>query len=434
MNIFLESIGCRLNQSEIEKLAKGFRKAGHRIVASPEEADIVVVNTCVVTGEAASDSRQKIRQSARRSRGSIIVTGCWATFDPNTASELPGVVAVVENLDKEKLVEKVLNIKTPTFELEPIAREPLPGLHLRTRAFTKVQDGCDNHCTYCITRIVRGNARSTPIDEIMLDVKGALAGGVKEIVLTGVHLGAWGQDYSPPLMLQDLIKTILEETDLPRLRLSSLEPWDISPDFFSLWNDKRMCRHLHLPLQTGSEEVLRRMGRKISPQKYSALLQLARSAIPDLAITTDIIAGFPGETEEQFAESKRFVEEMHFAGGHVFNFSPRPGTPAANYSPQIQPAIRKQRSVEMREIFRKAANDYQSQFLGKDVEVLWEATDSLDNRGWRLQGLTDNYLRVISWSPERLWNQISHVRLQKMDSEGLTGKILESATRTMPEE
>ncbi len=278
MKIYLDTIGCRLNQSEIESMARQFRLAGHEIVASPEQAEMAVVNTCAVTNDAASVSRSKIRQIGRAGVDEIIATGCWATLQPKEASVLPNVLHVVSNAQKDNLVAQTLNLDPSSlilhpFDIEPISRRPLPGLHRRTRAFIKVQDGCDNHCTFCITTVARGDGRSRPIADVILDIQSALSGGTKEIVLTGVHLGSWGQDFGKHL--RDLIKTILCETDTPRLRLSSLEPWDLSADFFSLWDDPRLMPHLHLPLQSGCESTLKRMARKTTPESFRALLSFS---------------------------------------------------------------------------------------------------------------------------------------------------------------
>jgi threonylcarbamoyladenosine tRNA methylthiotransferase MtaB len=211
-----------------------------------------------------------------------------------------------------------LQFPPETFDLEPLARQPVPGGRLRTRAFIKVQDGCDNRCTFCITTLARGAGRSLPVEAILADINAALAGGAQEIVLTGVHLGSWGQDFETPQKIRDLIETILAEAPVIRLRLSSLEPWDLEADFFSLWQDQRLARHLHLPLQSGSAATLRRMARKTTPEDFARLVAAAREHIPEVAITTDVIAGFPGESEAEFAESLEFVRQMNFAGGHVF--------------------------------------------------------------------------------------------------------------------
>ncbi|NMB87510.1 MAG: tRNA (N(6)-L-threonylcarbamoyladenosine(37)-C(2))-methylthiotransferase MtaB [Chloroflexi bacterium] len=424
MKIFLDSVGCRLNQSEIEHMAGQFRMAGHTIVDQAAGADLVVVNTCAVTAEAASDSRQKIRQAHRAGAGDIVVTGCWSTLDAQGAAGLPGVQHVIPNARKDRLVADLLELPEEVFDREPLAREPLPGLHARTRAFIKVQDGCDNHCTFCITRVARGAGRSRPLADVLRDVQAALDGGTQEIVLTGVHLGSWGQDLGTELHLRHLVEALLHHSDVRRLRLSSLEPWDLDEAFFSLWTDARLCRHLHLPLQSGSLATLKRMARKTTPDTFRRLVQTARQVTPEIAITTDVIAGFPGEGDEEFHQSLDFIEAMEFAGGHVFTYSARPGTPAARYPGQVDHAVRKQRSAQIRAALARSAEGYRSGFVGMELPVLWEATDALNDEGWRLQGLTDNYLRVSAYAPANLWNTVNLVRLECTTADGLAGKIV----------
>lgn len=404
-------------------MARQFRQAGHEIAARPEEADLAVVNTCAVTTQAASDSRGKVRHIARAGVDAIIATGCWTTLQPKQAAALPNVARVVPNDRKESLVPAALNLPEETFDLEPLARQPLPGIHQRTRAFIKVQDGCDNRCTFCVTTVARGAGRSRSVADVILDVQSALEGGAREVVLTGVHLGSWGQDFSESLHLRDLVKLILSETDVPRLRLSSLEPWDLDADFFSLWEDARLCRHLHLPLQSGCAATLKRMARKTTPESFRELVAAARQVMPEAAITTDVIAGFPGETDEEFAESLDFVREMNFAGGHTFTYSPRPGTGAARMKDQVPSKVRKERNAAYRQVFEESGRVYRRKFLGRRMPVLWESTAHLDERGWRLKGLTGNYLRVETSAPRPLWNEITTVHLQSLTADGLSGSI-----------
>ncbi|HJW90097.1 MAG TPA: MiaB/RimO family radical SAM methylthiotransferase [Anaerolineales bacterium] len=429
MKIFLDTVGCRLNQSEIETYARQFRVAGHTLVPTPQSADMVVVNTCAVTAAAASDSRQKVRQAARAGAKEIVVTGCWSSLNPSGAASLPGVSRVIPNLEKDNLVSTLLYTQE-SFYLEPVAREPIPGARLRTRAFIKVQDGCDNHCTFCITTVARGPGRSRSIAEVLADIRAALSNSssellnaAKEIVLTGVHLGSWGRDFSPRLHLRDLVKGILRETDVPRLRLSSLEPWDLDGTFFSLWEDQRLCRHVHLPLQSGCRATLRRMARKTTPESFAALVAAARAAIPDVAITTDIIVGFPGETQAEFDESLAFVKEMGFSGGHVFTYSARPGTAAASMPNQVSKRVSKERSGRMRAFFFELSQAYQLRFLGRTMPVLWENTTSMGPDTWQMSGLTDNYLRVNADAPRHLWNQLTPVHLTGLDNGELVGAI-----------
>ncbi len=424
MKIYLDTIGCRLNQSEIETMARQFRAAGHDIVASAEGADLAVVNTCAVTSEAAADSRQVIRRIARAGAAQIVPTGCWATLQAREAAGLPNVLRVVANDKKDRLVAELnseFRIQNSEFDLEPISREPLPGLHRRTRAFIKAQDGCDNACAFCVTTLARGAGRSRPLAEVISDIQFALAGGTKEIVLTGVHLGSWGQDFNRRLC--DLVAAILEQTDAPRLRLSSLEPWDLDADFFALWANPRLMPHLHLPLQSGSESTLKRMARKTTPASFRKLVADARMLIPDVAITTDLIAGFPGETEEEFAETLDFVREMNFAGGHVFTYSARPGTAAARMKGQIRPEVRKRRNHILQEALAESAKIYRQKFVGRRLSVLWESASELNEWGWQMEGWTENYLRVRAASSSPRWNEIDEVELTLGDDQGIKGVL-----------
>ncbi|HIE57656.1 MAG TPA: MiaB/RimO family radical SAM methylthiotransferase [Anaerolineales bacterium] len=423
MRIYLNTIGCRLNQAEIEIYARQFRSAGHELAANPEEADLTVVNTCAVTVAASADSRKAIRKAAR-SGSSVVATGCWATLDPQNAAALPGIRQVIPNLEKDNLVHQVLGLPAETFDLEPLARQPVPGGRLRTRAFIKTQDGCNNHCTFCITTVARGPGRSIPAVQVLNEVNIALAGGAQEIVLTGVHLGSWGQDFEEQRHLQDLVSLILTETSVPRLRLSSLEPWNLDEDFFTLWADRRLARHLHLPLQSGSAAILKRMARKTTPDDFAHLMEAARRNIPGVAITTDIITGFPGEGKAEFAESLDFVRQMNFAGGHVFTYSPRPGTAAARMKNQVPMPVRKERNAQMRAIFEASAAAYRRQFVGQTLDVLWESAAPLDGN-WQLSGLSDNYLRITAAAPENRWNHINAVRLTGTQGGGMAGEFVD---------
>jgi len=424
MKVYLDTIGCRLNQSEIESMARQFRAAGHEIVGVATEADMAVVNTCTVTSQAAADSRGAIRRIARAGVDEIVATGCWATLQPEKAAALPNVLRVVNNSHKDNLVADLLDIPLESFDLEPIAREPLPGLRQRTRAFIKVQDGCDNHCTFCVTTIARGEGRSRPLADVIANIQSALDGGTKEIVLTGVHLGSWGHDLG--FHLRDLVKAILDHTDTPRLRLSSLEPWDLDADFFQLWRDERLCQHLHLPLQSGCATTLKRMARKTTPVSFRDLVSAARQIMPEAAITTDVIAGFPGETDEEFAESLEFIREMDFAGGHAFTYSPRPGTGAARLAGQIRHEIRKERNAVLRGVFEEGVQVFRQRFIGQEMSVLWESVTEMNGQGWQMEGLTGNYLRVTALAPQPRWNLLDRVMLTRQTMNGLSvsGEIL----------
>ncbi len=424
MNIFLDTVGCRLNQAEIEQYARQFCAAGHSLVPSMSQADLVIINTCTVTAAAASDSRQKARQAARQGAGKIVLTGCWATLNPEQAASLPRVSKVITNQEKDDLFNHIFSQSLNYFDEAKHDRLLIPGKRLRTRAFIKAQDGCDNHCTFCITRIARGPARSRNIDDILNEIQSV--DSAQEVVLTGVHLGSWGQDFSPKESLYQLVYQILEKTDVPRLRLSSLEPWDLDENFFDLWKNSRMCRQLHLPLQSGCSRTLRRMARKTNPAAFAELVQAARQAIPGVAITTDIISGFPGETEQDFEESIEFVRQVQFADGHVFTYSARQGTAAARMPDQVPQPVRKQRNAQMRAVLSEGGREYRQQFLGQTLPVLWESASPVNPGTWELSGLTGNYLRVFVRSPYKLWNQVTPVYLEELSEQGFLGKILES--------
>ena len=423
MRVYLDSIGCRLNQSEIETYARQFHSAGHTLVSSVQEADLMVLNTCAVTASAAADSRKKVRQAQRAGVKDIVLTGCWSDLAAGEAASMRGVSQVVPNQRKDELVPALLQIQIDEFDFDPVERVPVPGSRNKTRAFIKAQDGCDKHCTFCVTTLARGPGRSRPAKNVLADIQAALASGAQEVVLTGVHLGSWGQDFERPQHLKDLVQSTLDLRELPRLRLSSLEPWDLDSDFFDLWQDPRLCRHLHLPLQSGSAATLRRMARNTTPVKFAALVQAARKRIPDVAISTDIIVGFPGESEAEFKESLDFVRRMQFADAHIFTYSERPGTAAATMPNPVHNATRKQRSAAMRALVAESAATYRKRFLGAQMDVLWESADPLDEASWRLTGLTDNYLRVESATEQARWNEITPVKLTGLTPNGLRGSL-----------
>ena len=418
MNIHLQSLGCRLNQSEIQTLARQFAAAGHVIVGDPDRADICIVNTCAVTAAAERKSRCCARALARANPETrVAVIGCYATLAPRRCTALPGVAWVVPNAEKERTVE----IVTASSHVSPRREKKMKAAPLRTRAFVKVQDGCDNHCTYCITRLLRGPARSRPVADIVAEVQRLVETGCQEAVLTGVNLGSYGRDLGLSDGLYTLVRTLLAHTDLPRLRLSSLEPWDLDEAFFSLWENSRLCRQLHLPLQAGCDETLRRMGRRITKQEFARLVQAIHAAVPDLAVTSDIIVGFPGEDEAAFRASYDFVAAIEFARLHVFPYSPRPGTAAARLPDQTERQVRQARARAMRELGAKQASHFRERFVGREMEVVWEQR----RRDGLWTGLTDNYLRVATHGEGNLHNQLTATRLLAAQNGCLVGEVID---------
>jgi threonylcarbamoyladenosine tRNA methylthiotransferase MtaB len=418
MKVHLRTLGCRLNQSEIDSMARQFRGQGHEIVDDPALADQVIVNTCAVTQDATRGSRHAIRDLNRSNTGAqITVTGCYAQISPDEIAVLPGVARVVDNMMKDKLVETITGEPVQPYDIEPISRDNKLGAYGRTRAFVKVQDGCDNACTFCVTTIARGAGRSRPLGEILSEIRYLHTIGYQEAVITGVQLGSYGHDIGMSEGLVRLVKTILAETDIPRVRLSSLEPWDLSADFFRLWENPRLCRHLHLPLQSGCDATLKRMLRRTNQQKYSALIQAARQQAPDMRITTDVIVGFPGETDAEFAESEAFIQKMGFAGLHVFRYSKRPGTAAARMRGHLAEDIKKERSARLIAWSSEAETRYAQQFVGQTLPVLWEHVSGATEDGFVNVGYTDNYIRVRCVHPRLLTDHITLARMQRYETD-----------------
>ena len=413
MQVYLETLGCRMNTAETEILARRFAGAGCDIVSAPETADVIVLNSCAVTAQAARKSRHRLHTLHRLSpEARLAVVGCWATEDAAQAATLPGVTWVIPNADKARTVEIITGV-----DAAPAAWSP--GRWGRTRAFLAVQDGCDHTCTYCITRVLRGPARSRPLDDAVQAARDLVAQGAQEIILTGVSLGAYGHDLGMARGLATLVEMLLRETAIPRLRLSSVEPWDVDTALLRQWENPRLCRQLHLPLQSGSEAVLKRMGRRIGAGEFAALVDAARAVSPDIAITTDIIVGFPGETEADFATSLDFVTRVAFARLHVFPYSARPGTPAVRLPDPVPGVMRTKRAARMRALGEQLAADYRLKFIGQTLPVLWEQRDEAGY--WR--GLTDNYLEVLTQSESDLYNRMTPTLLIEATEQGVVGCI-----------
>ncbi|MDX2078638.1 MAG: tRNA (N(6)-L-threonylcarbamoyladenosine(37)-C(2))-methylthiotransferase MtaB [bacterium] len=415
MKVHLRMLGCRLNQAEIDQMARQLTAQGHEVVASPEEADQFIVNTCAVTQDATRSSRHLIRDLHKLNpNAQTTVTGCYAQISPDEIAVLPSVARVVDNMGKDTLVEQLTGVKSEPFDDEPLARESQGGG--RTRAFIKAQDGCDNSCTFCVTTIARGEGRSRSLVDVVEEIRYLHeVMGYQEAVLTGVHLGSYGHDRGEQYGLSALVRAILAETDIPRLRLSSLEPWDLSPDFFELWENKRLCRHLHLPLQSGCDATLKRMRRNTNQANFRMLVNQARVTIPDVCITTDVIVGFPHETDEEFDISKAFIEEMDFAGMHIFRYSKRPGTPASRMKFHVDEASKKIRSAQLHALAQNGQKRYAMRFQDMQQTVLWENVMGATPDGFINVGYTDTYLRVKAIHPRPLTNHLIPVTLGVYD-------------------
>ncbi len=428
VRIRLVSIGCRLNSGEIDALARDFSVVGHCVVPAGEDADLVVINTCAVTHTAVAASRRLIRKLRREhAQASLVVTGCYAQFSDHTARAL-GADLVVGNQHKDMLPQ-ILHESGLLTTPEPLPTQDvaLVEASVRTRAFLKVQDGCNNRCAFCVVTLARGRARSRAQHSIIAEINRLVALGYREVVLCGVHLGAYGHDRGNATGLDKLVAAVLSETDIPRIRLSSIEPWDLQPSFFRQWEDARLLPHLHLPLQSGCDSTLRRMGRRNTCANFRALLEAARSAIPDLAVSTDIMVGFPGESSAEHKQSLEFVESMAFSRMHIFRYSRRAGTPAAEMRSQVPAKVAKQRSRRLHALDARMQARFRHRFIGRKFDVLWErAHVHKDGLCW--SGLTPNYLRVITHADQELnlRNTVTRTALLSVVEDGLLGEVIMS--------
>ena len=409
MQIHLKTLGCRLNEAEIESWAGKFQEKGHKLIADPACADLLVINTCAVTQEAVKKSRQIIRRIHRNNpTAKLVVSGCYSTLDKKNINELPGIDLVIDNSEKEKLVDislRELNLETmPSLSTEP--GETSLFKRGRNRAFIKIQDGCRHRCTFCIVTIARGEEHSRTINEIINEINKYHEQGIKEVILTGVHVGGYGSDINSSLY--QLIKIVLDKTTIPRIRLASVEPWDLHEKFFSLFNNKRLMPHIHLPLQSGCDSVLKRMGRRCKTKDFKSIVQKARDEISNFNITTDIIVGFPGETEDEWQESLKFINEVGFSHIHIFTYSKRQGTKASRLDNHIDNVTKKMRSKELHELTKLMRKKILNDEIGKEYFVLWESRD--DDSNW--SGYTEHYLRVeLKNSQENVENTISKIKV-----------------------
>jgi threonylcarbamoyladenosine tRNA methylthiotransferase MtaB len=476
------TLGCKVNQADSEAIGEQMSAAGFAQRDFNDIADVYIVNTCTVTHMGDRSSRSLISQARRRHPDALlVVTGCYAEANPKAVAALPGVDLVIGNSGKDSLVTAIKEqcethkgqqgtpgdtLPSPLPEgrvlsllpldtqhigsdqplaIDPAEEEPQPDnlsptsalvmqgtpaidtllapmkLHWRTRVQMKVQDGCDNRCTYCIVPSVRGSSRSRGITQVVEHVQRKVRAGFQEIVLTGIHLGDYHPDGDEQRNLGDLITALLHETEIARIRVSSLEPEDFRLEWLELWANPRMCRHLHLPMQSGSDAILRRMARRYNSARYATIITEAKRIVPGIAISTDIITGFPGETDEDFERTYSLAGQLHFAKTHVFRFSPRQGTAAARMRGHVKEEVKKARSARLLALNEEHSRLFRRQFLGKTAQVLLE-----DYKNGRWEGLTDNYLRVeldnLPDAESHNWqNTLVTARLSHLVDDGVRG-------------
>lgn len=431
VTVAILTLGCKLNQADSQALARELVSHGCRVTQRPVPGDAYVINSCSVTHVADRKSRHLVRLARRLSpKATIVLAGCYAeSGGPDLAGRI-GADLVVRNGDKASLAADLLRRLSGGNG----CRASVPaGDGLRTRAFVKIQEGCNEVCSFCIVPRTRGRERSVPIAQVVTEILARQAEGVQEVVLTGTQLGNYGRDLDVVGGPKPLLAALLARTTVPRLRLSSLQAQDINEDLLRLWDDPRLCRHFHLPLQSGSDRVLAAMRRRYSARQFLEAASLIRERVPDVAITTDAMVGFPGETEADFQETYRLCQEAGFAAVHVFPYSRRPGTTAALMRDQVPSAVKHYRLERMLTLARASADAYRARFQGRTMAVLWEEARPRWGARTLWQGLTDNYLRVYTDAENRatapaggqgLTNRLLLTRLGSAVADGLWGEPL----------
>lgn len=428
------TLGCKVNQADTASMENLFLRSGHQLVSFDGEADVYIINTCVVTNTGQRKSRQTIHRAIRKNPNAlIVVTGCY----PQTAAEevkaIAGVDMIIGNQDRAQIVqlveERLAHRQTDTLDavhkltastaFEEMAAGDITD---KTRAFLKIQEGCNQFCTYCIIPYARGPLRSRSLESICTETQRLINAGFKEIVLIGIHLGCYGKENPDGPTLYDAVKTVLEVPGVQRLRLGSLESVEVEPRLLTLMQeDARFCRHLHLPLQSGCDKTLQAMHRPYTTEKFKTLLADIKTKVPDIAITTDVIVGFPGETEADFETTCKFAESCGFSKMHIFPFSARKGTPAEKFAGAVTEAVKKERADILGRIDETMHKAFLQAMVGQNAEVLFEQPAGEDY----FEGLTGNYQRVfVKCGGRNLGGEILPVKITAFDGEKLLGEII----------
>lgn len=428
------TLGCKVNQADTASMENLFLRSGHQLVSFDGEADVYIINTCVVTNTGQRKSRQTIHRAIRKNPNAlIVVTGCY----PQTAAEevkaIAGVDMIIGNQDRAQIVqlveERLAHRQTDTLDavhkltastaFEEMAAGDITD---KTRAFLKIQEGCNQFCTYCIIPYARGPLRSRSLESIRTETQRLISAGFKEIVLIGIHLGCYGKENHDGSTLYDAVKTVLDVPGVQRLRLGSLESVEVEPRLLTLMQeDARFCRHLHLPLQSGCDKTLQAMNRPYTTVKFKTLLADIKTMVPDIAITTDVIVGFPGETEADFETTCKFAESCGFSKMHIFPFSARKGTPAEKFAGAVTEAVKKERADILGKIDETMHKTFMQAMVGQTAKVLFEQPAGEDY----FEGLTGNYQRVFVKSGGRNFSgEILRVKITAFDGEKLLGEII----------
>jgi threonylcarbamoyladenosine tRNA methylthiotransferase MtaB len=433
--VAIETLGCKVNRYESAFLEEMFLQSGYQIVPFTERAHIYVVNTCTVTHRVDYQCRQLIRRAHQKNPSAlIVVTGCYAQSSPEVIANLPGVKLIVGNQEKadllrflEKSVTDAPMIFLSSMNGEQTIRDPVLSMFRhRTRAFLKIQDGCSASCTYCIVPKVRGRSRSLPPDEVLQRLVILVHAGHREIVLTGIHLGAYGLDLRPPSNLLTLLRAIEEETNVKRLRLSSIEPLEISRELIQVISASRIiCLHLHIPLQSGDDEILEKMNRPYRKQGFRQLIADLTASISSVCIGVDVIVGFPGEDEERFEHTLSFLESLPIAYLHVFPYSRRKGTEAAAFPGQVDPKSTRKRAEILRQLSIRKREDYYRGFIGRRVLIVIEGKKDPSDRYF--EGLSPHYIPVLVEGAGHLVNEEVEVCITRVEGEKVYGRLISLA-------
>ena len=423
------TLGCKVNQFETEVMEGLFKQDGYQTVQHTEVADVYVINTCSVTSLGDKKSRQLIRRVQRQNPDAVIaVTGCYAQIAPDEIKAIQGVRVVLGTANRRRIVEyveqaiaqhgRIIDGLTDIMQAKEFEDIPLLDMPTRTRAFLKIQEGCTNFCSYCIIPFTRGPLRSRPLASVRREAEKLLANGFKEIVFTGIHLGAYGKDLPGDIKLADAVKEVLDLPGLVRLRLGSLESIELSEELLDLLREHpSLSHHVHLPLQAGSDYVLKKMNRHYNREEFARLLQDIRTAVPGVAVSTDIIVGFPGETEEMFTESLEYIRQLDFSRVHVFPYSKRSGTPAASMPDQIPEYVKKERVHRLQALAKEMGQKFCESYLGQVQRVLFET-----EKDGETDGLTDTYIRVYTQDKVET-GKIYEVKLERLYKDGVYGTI-----------
>ena len=418
--VAIETHGCKLNQADSGGLATEFAQAGFEVVGEDTPVDVYVVNSCTVTHVADSKARQSLRSARRRHpNATIVATGCYAQRSPEILRQLDEVDLVVGNTEKANLVRHVMDWAGD--EIVPCATgddvQAISPSAARTRAMVKIQEGCNQVCAYCIVPKVRGRERSIPPGEIVRTIDEYTTRGYKEVVLTGTQLGSYGFDLEETDLV-GLIRNVLDRCGMARLRVSSLQAHEIDERLLALWSDGRLAPHFHLPLQSGSDAVLKRMRRRYDSNRFRNAVDAIRKAVPEAAVTTDVIAGFPGETEGDFEQTYSLCRDVGFAAMHVFPYSSRLGTSAAHFRDDVPPQVKSERVGRLIALSKEQGAKYRAGFLGTSRRVLWES-----RKAGKWAGLTDNYIRVIAHSDRELANEITWARIVALNGQSAIAEV-----------